>query len=424
VGLIADDFIGMKPTMQVREGDHVKLGQVLFSDKKSPAVHFVSPVSGNVVAIHRGTKRKFESIVLEREGDERESFASFAEFNLTQLAREQVRDQLLASGLWTALRARPYGKVPDPASVPDALFVTAIDTNPLAADPAIVLENLEREFVAGLQVLSTLTDGRTYLCVAEGANIPGRDESSVLVAAFEGPHPAGLPGTHIHCLAPVSHARTAWHLNYQDAAAIGHLFLTGQVAMERVISIAGPAAAQPRLVRTSLGANLSELTSGEAKTDLENNVRVISGSVLAGRTSRPPTEFLGRYDLQVSLVEEGLRREFLGWLMPGTKRFSVKRAFASAVAAGPSARYEMTTSTEGSPRAIVPIGSYEQVMPLDIMATPLLKALITEDTEYAQALGCLELVEEDLGLCTYVCPGKHEYGPILRKVLTRIELEG
>lgn len=424
VALVAEDYIGLKPTMEVREGDAVKLGQLLFTDKKTPGVQYVSPGSGKVIAVNRGAKRRFESLVVELDGDEQVTFDSLAEYNLAQLERRQVRDHLVASGRWTSLRSRPYGRVPDPNSVPDALFITAIDTNPLAADPAVVLAGHERDFIAGLQALSTLTDGTTYLCQKSGASIPGADQSCVTVAEFSGPHPAGLPGTHIHFLAPVSDTHTAWYVNYQDATAIGHLFLTGQLSMDRVISIAGPAAARPRLVRTRIGASLTDLLANEIKIQPDGHVRVISGSVLAGRASRPRFDFLGRYHLQVSLVEEGRQREFLGWLMPGTKKFSVKRAFTSAVAGNGAARYEMTTSTEGSPRAIVPIGSYEQVMPLDVVATALLKALVTEDTEYSQALGCLELDEEDLGLCTYVCPGKIEYGPILRRVLTRIEVEG
>jgi Na+-transporting NADH:ubiquinone oxidoreductase subunit A len=425
VAIVADDFVGMKPTMEVSEGDSVQLGQLLFTDKKTPGVQYVSPACGKVQSIYRGAKRKFESIVIELDGDEQVTFESIADRNLAQLDRRQVRDHLIASGLWTSLRVRPFGKVPDPNSVPDALFITAIDTNPLAADPAVVLAaGQERNFVAGIQALSTLSDGTTYLCKKTGATIPGMDQSCVTVAEFSGPHPAGLPGTHIHFLNAVSDSRTAWYVNYQDVAAIGHLFLTGQLSVDRVVALAGPAAVNPRLVRTRIGASLADLTEQEKNTRMKGDVRVVSGSVLSGRASLPPRDYLGRFHLQVSLLEEGHRREFLGWLMPGTEKFSVKRAFSSAVAGSEDTRYAMTTSTEGSPRAIVPIGSYEQVMPLDMMATALLKALVTDDVEYAQALGCLELDEEDLGLCTYVCPGKIEYGPVLRKVLTRIELEG
>ncbi len=422
VGLVGDDYVGMKPTMLVAEGDRVKRGQTLFTDKKLPAVNYVAPAPGTVVAVTRGAKRKFLSLAIEIDGNESVEFPSFVEHNLAQMPAGQVRDHLLASGLWPALRTRPFSKVPDPDITPHALFITAIDTSPLAAEPKLIIDPRERDFVAGLQALSSLTEGKTYLCKAPGDALPGEDLDCVETVEFAGPHPAGLPGTHIHFLAPVDIERQAWYINYQDVLAVGHLFNTGQIHTERVVSIAGPAAANPRLVRTQLGANLTELTASEVKEDLGNQVRIISGSVLSGRTSTPPVDFLNRYDSTVSLLEEGKTRELMGWAGPGFNKFSIKPIFASAMSAG--SRFAMTTSTEGSHRAIVPIGSYEAVMPLDIIATPLLKSLVVDDTEQAQTLGCLELDEEDLALCTFVDPGKHEFGPILRRTLNTIEHEG
>ena len=422
VGLVGDDYIGMKPTMLVAEGDRVKRGQVLFTDKKHPSINYVAPAPGQVTSISRGAKRKFLSLAIELEGDESIEFESFVDHNLAQLPAGQVRDQLLASGLWTALRMRPFSKVPDPNTVPYAVFVTAIDTNPLAADPKLIIGPRELDFVSGLQAISALTDGKTYLCKAADDRLPGEDLDCVETVGFSGPHPAGLPGTHIHFLAPVDLERQAWYINYQDVLAIGYLFNTGQLHTERVISLAGPAASNPRLVRTQLGANLTELTAGEAVATAEYGIRVISGSVLSGRTSVPPADFLSRYDSCVSLLAEGKQRELLGWTGPGFNKFSIKAIFASALS--PGRKFAMTTSTEGSHRAIVPLGSFEQVMPLDIIATPLLKSLVVDDTEEAQALGCLELDEEDIALCTFVDTGKHEFGPLLRRNLTTIEREG
>ncbi len=422
VGLIGDDYIGMKPTMLVAEGDTVERGQALFADKKLPSVNFVAPAAGRVVAISRGAKRKFLSLSIELDGDASVEFPSYVEHNLAQLPAGQVRDQLLASGLWTALRTRPFSKVPDPDTVPYAVFVTAIDSSPLAASPKLIIDPRERDFIAGLQALSTLTDGKTYLCKGAGDQLPGEDLDCVETVAFAGPHPAGLPGTHIHFLAPVDLERQVWHINYQDVLAVGHLFNTGHLNTERVVSIAGPAATNPRLVRTQLGANLTELTKDEVTTNNEYGDRIISGTVLSGRTSIAPVDFLSRYDSCVSILVEGKNRELLGWTGPGFNKFSIKPIFASALSAGK--RFAMTTSTEGSHRAIVPMGSFEQVMPLDIIATPLLKSLVVDDTEQSQALGCLELDEEDLALCTFVDTGKHEFGPILRRNLTTIEREG
>lgn len=426
VALLGDDYIGMKPTMEVAEGDRVKKGQVVFTDKKTPGVQYTAPAAGKVTSINRGAKRKFESLIIDVEGDEQIKFKTYPDHNLAKLDRREVCEQLVASGLWTALRTRPYSKVPALDMVPSALFVTAIDTNPLAADPEVVLDQYQGDFIAGLEVLSTLTDGHVQVCRKAGSTIPGEGKTPAVFHAFDGPHPAGLPGTHIHFLRPVNREHAVWYIGYQDVVAVGHLFLTGEIWTDRVVSLAGPAVAEPRLVRTQLGASLTELTSGQyAETD-QQPVRIVSGSVLSGRKSVAPVDFLGRYHNQVSILPEGGKREFFGWAMPGADKFSIRRVFASAWTNGADEpqKFDFDTSTEGSPRAVIPIGMYEDVMPLDIIATPLLKSLITDDIEYAQQLGALELDEEDLALCTYVCPGKHDYGPMLRKNLTTIELEG
>ncbi len=423
VALVADDYIGMKPTMAVVEGDVVKLGQQLFEDKKTPGVIYTSPGAGKVVAVHRGAKRKFESVVIELDGsDEQVTFKSYPDANLSQLPREDVQSNLIESGLWTALRTRPYSKVPAPGSSPYAIFVTAIDTAPLAADPKIVIDDKPAEFAAGLQVLSTLTDGNTWLCKAPDVELPGEDLSCVEVAEFEGPHPAGLPGTHIHYLAPVDLERQCWHIGYQDVIAIGNLFLTGELSVDRVVAVAGPSVSRPGVYRTRLGASLTDLTaeSGAPK----EGVRTVSGSVFAGRQFREMAAHLGRTHNQVVQLAEGTNRDFLGWMGPGFGKWSVTNVFLQKLLGPPEGGFRFTTSTEGSHRAIVPLGNYEKVVPLDIEPTPLLKSLCVGDTEEIQRLGGLELAEEDLGLCSYVCASKNDYGPMLRECLTTIELEG
>lgn len=419
VALVADDYVGMKPTMEVGEGDAVKAGQVLFSDKKTPGVQFVAPAAGKVAAVHRGEKRRFISLVIEVDGDEHVPFRSFADRELTGLDRDTVREQLVAGGLWTALRARPYGKVPSPDSAPRSIFVTAMDTNPLAADPKPLIKQRGDEFVYGLQVLKRLTDGPVRLCCDENANLPGGDLEGVDVREFTGPHPAGLPGTHIHFVDPVSERKTVWYVNYQDVIAIGSFFATGVLSNERIVSLAGPVVKNPRLIRTRLGASLDELTAGELA---EGNDRVISGSVLSGRWSKGQRAYLGRYHLQISAIKEGDQREFLGWQKPGFDKFSIRRIFASALS--PGRPFNFTTTTGGSPRSMVPIGAYEDVVPLDMLPTFLLRSLVTGDTEMAQQLGALELEEEDLALCTFVDPGKTSWGPLLRQRLIQIEKEG
>lgn len=419
VAIVGDDYVGMRPAMLVQEGDRVIKGQALFEDKKNPGVMFTAPASGTVVAIHRGERRVLQSVVIQIEGDEKREFASFDAADLATLSHDAVQTQLLESGLWTALRTRPYSKTPVPGTVPAAIFVTAIDTNPLSADPQPLILAERNAFDAGLTVLTRLTPGKVHVCQASGGKLGGHPQGQVAFNEFAGPHPAGLVGTHIHFLEPVSLTKQVWHLNYQDVIAIGKLFTTGELCAERIIAIGGPQATQPRLVRTLLGADLTALLAGETK---EGENRIISGSVLSGRHATGPMAWLGRFHLQVSVVLEGREKELFGWVLPGAEKYSVTRTTLGHFLR--RKLFNFSTSTNGGERAMVPIGNYERVMPLDILPTVLLRDLLAGDTDGAQALGCLELDEEDLALCTYVCPGKYEYGPVLREVLTRIEQEG
>lgn len=419
VAILGVDYVGMRPFMLVQEGERVIKGQALFEDKKNPGVMFTAPASGTVVAINRGERRVLQSVVIRIEGNEQREFARFDVADLATLKREVVQTQLLESGLWTAFRTRPFSKSPVPGSVPAAIFVTAIDTNPLSADPQPLIFAQRKAFDAGLTLLTRLTAGKVHVCQGSGGKLGGHPQGQVTFNEFAGPHPAGLAGTHIHFLESVSLTKQVWHLNYQDVIAIGKLFTEGELCSERVIAIGGPQAVKPRLVRTLLGADISELMAGEAK---EGENRLISGSVLSGRQAAGAQAFLGRFHLQVSIVQEGREKELFGWVLPGADKFSVTRTTL-----GHFLRHKLfnfSTSTHGGERAMVPIGNYERVMPLDILPTLLLRDLLAGDSDSAQALGCLELDEEDLALCTYVCPGKYEYGPVLREVLTRIEQEG
>jgi Na+-transporting NADH:ubiquinone oxidoreductase subunit A len=418
VALVAYDYPGLKPTMEVKEGDSVKAGQLVFTDKKTPGVRYTSPASGKVVAINRGEKRVFESLVVEINGDEQESFVSYSHGELRSLDRAAVVKNLVDSGQWTALRTRPYGKVPAPEAQAEAIFVTAMDTRPLSPDPALFINEQAEAYLAGIDVLSNLADG-VYLCSDAKSTLPASDNPKVKAEQFSGPHPAGNAGTHIHFLHPVHTNRAVWYIGYQDVIAIGHLFVTGQLFFDRVISLAGPEVSNPRLVRTRLGASTNELTVGQIS---EGNNRILSGSVLDGRRAAKATGYLGRYHHQVSVLREGTERELLDFIMPGMKKFSLTRLFAAAFLPGKK-QFDMTTSTYGSPRSIIPLGTYEEVMPLDILPTQLLRALVVGDFDASIELGALELDEEDIALCTFACPGKYEYGPYLRQMLSRIETE-
>lgn len=417
--VLGDDYPGMKPTMAVREGDVVKRGSVLFTDKKNEGVRFTAPVSGRVLGVNRGAKRALQSVTIEVEGDEAESFLKVTANEIPALAREQVVENLVASGLWVALRTRPYSKVPAIDSAPSSVFVTAIDTAPLAADPVAVIEARATEFAAGIDILAKLTDGAVHVCQQAGRFLPAGESERAQVHEFSGPHPAGLPGTHIHFIDPVGPNKTAWFINYQDVIAVGAQFLTGELNNERVVAIAGPAVEKPRLIRTVLGASTDELTAGETSG---GDLRAISGSVLSGRIAQGPVAFLGRYHNQISVLDEDRSRRFLGYLTPGMDRHSVFPIYLSRWLGRKTLSFN--TSTNGSARAMVPIGTFEDLIPMDILPTQLLRALLTADVELAISLGALELDEDDVALCTYACPGKYEYGPVLRSLLTTIEKEG
>lgn len=423
VAVLGEDYPGMKPTMAVAEGDRVKQGQILFSDKKTEGVVFTAPAAGTVSSINRGAKRAFIGLVIDVEsdvdGDQAEAFASYAAKDLTTLERQTVVNQLLQSGAWTALRTRPFSRIPDPQSTPNSVFVTAIDTNPLAADPKPIIAAREAEFAAGLAVLGRLTDGAVHLCQDDSEALAASTQVGVTSHVFAGPHPAGLPGTHIHFVDPVSTNKTVWFIGYQDVIAIGYLFLNGRVLNERVVALGGPGVTTPRLLRTSVGANLDELTAGELAGGEQ---RVISGSILAGHTARGQHAFLGRYHTQVSVLPEDRERKLFGYLVPGAAVHSVFPAFLSKWIGEKSVSF--STNTNGSTRAMVPIGTYDDVIPMDILATPLMRSILVGDVEKSINLGCLELDEEDVALCTYACPGKYEFGPVLRDLLTQIEKEG
>ena len=419
VALLGEEYVGKRPSILVQEGDWVKKVQALFEDKKNPGVTFTAIASGRISAINRGERRVLQSVVIEVEGDEQMPFQHYEAADLNHLSNEQVQSQLLASGLWTAFRTRPFSKTPVPGSSPRAIFVSAMDTQPLAADPQVIIATESDAFKHGLTVLTRLTEGKVHVGHAPGQVAVNHSNGQVTYNEFSGPHPAGLVGTHIHFLEPVSLRKMVWHVGYQDVIAIGKLFTRGELCTDRIVAVAGPQVNQPILVRTRLGASLSELTAGKLK---EGENRIISGSVLSGTAFSATHGYLGRFHQQVSVIREGREKELFGWVMPGRDKYSITRTTLGHFFK--RKLFAFSTDMHGGERAMVPIGNYERVMPLDILATHLLRDLLSGDTDSAQALGCLELDEEDLALCTFVCPGKYEYGPALRDILTKIEQEG
>jgi len=424
VALIGEEYVGLKPTMSVEVGDKVVKGQVLFEDKKTPGVLFTAPASGVVVAINRGNRRVLQSVVIDC--DAKQTPAIILEtVDVHALSSQTVKDGLVRSGLWTALRTRPFSRVPQLDACPSGIFVTAIDTNPLAPDPRVIIATQPQAFQAGLLALTFLTTAKVYLCQDDGASLLADagseyDLSQVSVERFNGVHPAGLVGTHIHYLLPASIERQVWHVGYQDVIAFGKLFLTGELYTDRIVSLAGPNVLRPRLMRTQLGAKLSDFTFDEIN---QQDSRIVSGSLLSGHTAVGEYDYLGRFHNQISVLTENAQQEILPWVRHDSRKFSMTGIMMSGFSRTKKL-FDFTTHAGGSPRAIIAFGQLDRVMPLDILPTLLVRDLVVRDTDEAQLLGALELDEEDLALCTFVCPGKYDFGKELRACLDIIEREG
>jgi Na+-transporting NADH:ubiquinone oxidoreductase subunit A len=395
VALQGADYPDIRPKLSVVVGDRVRLGQTLFVDRHRPRIAFTAPSSGTVRSIDRGARRSLTSLVIDCERDDEVEF----DRPKSELTREQTQECLLSSGLWPAFITRPFGRIPNPDTAPAAIFVTAMDTNPLAADASAVLALYADEFRGGLEVIRVLTDGPVYVCQAPGKSLAGALGKPIESVTFRGPHPAGLPGTHIHHLAATGGGRVVWHINYQDVIAVGKLGASGRLWTDRIISLAGPGVRQPALMQTRIGADIDELVTGKLKS---GDLRIISGSVLSGRVAR----YLGRYHQQISVLYEGSGA-----------------ASGSGLLSRLWARHG-GTSLNGRPGPLIPNAALDGVMPLQILAVPLLRALSVGDVETAEKLGCVELIEEDVALLSHVCPSKSDYGPLLRQVLDAVEGEG
>jgi Na+-transporting NADH:ubiquinone oxidoreductase subunit A len=403
--LCGRDYHGLKPRLLVAEGEAVGRGQPLFIDKRDPAVNYCSPAQGIISAVNRGPRRRLDSIVvqLQPSGAEDVHFEPLSDEQQAALDGDDLADRLQRSGLWSAFRTRPFSRVPLSGSRPHAIFVTATDTRPLAADPAVIVGADPGAFRSGLRLLPLLTSGIVYVCTGPGWNSELPKVERLTEVRFSGPHPAGLPGTHMHFLDPVGTDRVAWQIDCQDVMAIGKLFSQGEVPSSRVIALSGECLASPRLVETIVGACIDELLADGFRQC--EGCRVLSGSALDGRRASDGLAYLGRYHAQVSVIPEGGDRRLFGWLLGKGMRGG-------------------STSQNGRYSGMIPIPLFEKVMPLDILPAALFRALLVKDTDQAQALGCLELDEEDLALCAYVCPSKTEYGQALRSSLEQIERDG
>ena len=447
VGLIGSDYHGMKPAMLVKEGDRVKIGQPLFEDKKNPGVVFTSPGGGVIQSINRGARRALQSVVVDIDDKEEDYWLEENRTTpherdageLINLSSEEIRKHLVNSGLWTSFRTRPFSKIPPINSNPSCIFVNAMDTNPLSFNPNIVISEENSDFKAGLMVLNAFlyagngsfydkneTKNKIHLCASFDfedkfpfIGKPLEDISTIHL--FSGPHPSGLSGTHMHFISPPSLTNINWHLNYSDVINIGYFFSSGLLPKHKYIALSGPQILRPRIIKTRIGACSDEICAGELKHS-EN--RIISGSVINGREAIGPYAYLGRYHNQICAVEEpnSSDRELFDWALLGSNRFSKLSIFISSIYK--NKKFDIKARMYGPDRAILPIGVYEEVFPLKLLITPLLRGLAVGDTQELQSLGVLELDEEDLALCSFVCPSKYDFGYLLRERLTTIEAEG
>jgi Na+-transporting NADH:ubiquinone oxidoreductase subunit A len=402
------DFPGLIPKLDVKPGEKVKAGSPLFHDKNNPAILFTSPVSGTVLSVERGERRRVLEVTVAMEGDDR---VNFGKADPLALSRDKIKEILLASGLWPAIRQRPYNVVASPSDVPKSIFISGFDSAPMAPDYNFIMRNTPFSFLqTGISAISRLTGGKVHLIVN------GKDESSsvfsglkgVEITGFTGPHPAGNPGVHIHHLDPLNKGERVWVVNLQDIIATGRLFIEGVYYPERIIALAGSEVIKPRYYRMLSGASVASVATGNIK---EGNVRYISGNILTG-TKISPEGFLGYYDSQVTVIPEGNHHEFLGWASPGFDKFSFYRVFLSTFSR--AGKYRLDTNLHGGERAFVVTGQYEQVVPMDIYPMQLLKAIIARDIDGMENLGIYEVAEEDFALCEFICPSKIEIQSIIR----------
>jgi Na+-transporting NADH:ubiquinone oxidoreductase subunit A len=419
------DFIGLKPRLLVEEGSQVKIGTSLYYDKLRPEVKFTSPTSGKVVQINRGERRAILEVVIE--SDDQNTAIDFGKHSadaLSKLSEDDIKGQLLESGLWPVIRQRPFSKIANPGVKPRDIFICAMDTSPLAADPEFLLENEEENFQAGINVLKTLTAGKIYLTVDGSieSHVPAIEKAqNVEVHSFKGKHPAGNVSVHIHHISPIAIGDIVWYVYAADVVLIGRLFLSGEYPTERTVAVAGSSAKAEirKYYKTRVGTKVQSLANEGNMVD--DQVRYISGNVMSGRRISE-NGYLGFCDRTLTVIPDNRKRVLFGWLTPGFKDESFSRLFLSKIM--PSKEYVKDTRIHGGKRAFIQTGEYEKVLPMDILPMHLVKSIMAEEIEDMLALGLLEVDEEDFALCSYICPSKIHFGTYIRQGLDVLEKEG
>jgi Na+-transporting NADH:ubiquinone oxidoreductase subunit A len=418
VAIKPTDFDGVVPKLAVMEGDEVQCGTLLFHDKSKDTVKWLSPVSGEVIQIVRGEKRKVLEIrVL---ADKKMQYVDLGAANPADLSREETIQKMLDGGVWPFIRQRPFGIIADPSDKPKSIFISAFDTNPLAPDVEFVIQDNLDDFINGLQAVRKLTDGNVHLNVngrLNGSSI-FNNATGAVVNHFSGPHPAGNVGVQIHHLDPINKGEVVWFLYPQDVAMIGRLFGKGIFDATRVVALTGSQVSRRMYYKTVVGTSLKNiLEHGQLKS---GNNRIISGNVLTG-TQTSHDGYLHFYDTQITVIPEGNEPEFIGWMKPGVDKLSMSRTFFSWLT--PGKKRLVNTNLHGEERPFVVTGEYEKVFPMDIYPVHLLKSILVEDIELMEKLGIYEVVEEDFALCEFVCTSKIESQDIIRRGIEIIRKE-
>lgn len=411
------DFIGVTPVLLVKQGDEVEAGSPLFADKNNEAIRFCSPVSGEIIDIVRGEKRRILEVKIL--ADKETSYIDFGKTNPAHASREEIIEVLLKSGIWPFIRQRPYGIIANPAGQPKSIFISAFDSNPLAPDNNFIMQDAEADFQTGLDALQKLTDGKVHLNIhTDGAADIFTKAKGVQINTFTGPHPAGNVGVQIHHIDPVNKGEVVWCIKVQDVLIIGRLFKYGKFDASKVIAVTGSQVKEPKYYRTVIGSSVKNLITHAGLK--EGISRIISGNVLTGKQIAAEG-FLNFYDSQITVIPEGDEPEFIGWLKPGFDKFSMSHTFFSWLS--PNKKHSLNTNMHGEERPFVVTGQYEKVFPMDIYPVHLLKSILVEDLELMENLGIYEVVEEDFALCEFVCTSKIETQHIVRKGLELIRKE-
>lgn len=414
--LVPDDFTGVKPKVVVKEGENVLAGGPLFVDKNHPEVKFVSPVSGVVTSVERGERRKVLNIIVK--ADENQQYVEFGKMNLAELNAEQVKEALMNAGLFAFFRQRPFDVVPDPTDAPQAIFVSAFDSAPLAPDFELALKGEETNFQTGLNALAKMA--KTYLSISVKQKSEALTQAkNVILTAFDGPHPAGNVGVQINHLAPIAKGNVVWTIGAEAVIFIGRLVNTGRVDLTRTVAVTGSEVLKPAYCKLKVGAQLTEVFKGNVTTD--KDLRYISGNPLTGKKVAADG-YLGAFHSQLTVIPEGDEtHEMLGWIMPRFKEYSTSRSYFSWLLG--KKQYKIDARIKGGERHMIMSGEYDAVFPMDIYPEYLVKAIIAGDIDRMEALGIYEVAPEDFALCEFVCSSKVEVQRIVRAGLDMLRAE-